>query len=130
MPVNHVQCTVFQRVTTSGCSRRHVFGTDSLAASVAVTKYTEMDRNGMRGHWKQRNGPKRTGKGTNGRCMEAARRTEMVDMEVNMRVEKSHSQEQPQYNRSAYRGLEKHIHKQMMNQLTAKSYNSLAHRIS
>ena len=54
----------------------------------------------------------------------------MVDMEVKMRGEKSHSQEQPQYSRSAYRGLEKHIHKQMMNQLTAKSYNSLAHRVS
>ena len=38
--------------------------------------------------------------------MEAARRTEMVDMEVNTKGEKKHSQEQPQYSRSAYRGLE------------------------
>ena len=45
---------------------------------VWVAAYTETDRNGT----------KRTGKGTNGRYMEAARRTEMVDMEVKMRGEK------------------------------------------
>ena len=104
------------------------------------------NRNRPSGRWKLRNGSKR-----DGRSLETTKRTdterngwerhewslhggsqttEMVDMEVKMRGEKTHSQKQPQYSRSAFRDLEKHIHKQMMNQLTAKSYNSLAHHIS
>ena len=42
-----------------------------------------------------RNGTKRRGKGTNGRCMEAARQTEMVDMEVKMRGEKAIARNNP-----------------------------------
>jgi hypothetical protein len=65
-------------------------------------------------------------------CMEAAKRTEMGETEAKMtglKIALARTNTSI-VRRSALGPIEKQIRKQMMNQLTAKRYNSLTHRVT